>query len=71
MLNAMRMGQLDDKTIDAFQKLSRPLHFADGIETTDLYVRLLGSRSDIAHSYIAGTLDATRSTMPTHKDWLP
>ena len=37
MLNDMRLGRLDDHTIRAFQKLSRPLHYKDGIGPTQLY----------------------------------
>ncbi|KIJ07606.1 hypothetical protein PAXINDRAFT_158369 [Paxillus involutus ATCC 200175] len=37
MLNLMRFGRLDDETIQAFYKLSRPLHYDDGIGPTQLY----------------------------------
>ncbi|KIK99927.1 hypothetical protein PAXRUDRAFT_404895 [Paxillus rubicundulus Ve08.2h10] len=37
MLNLMRFGRLDDETIQAFYKLSRPLYYDDGIGPTQLY----------------------------------
>lgn len=37
MLNDMRLGELDDHAIRAFRKLSRPLHYEDGIGPTQLY----------------------------------
>jgi len=36
MLNAMRFGELDQKTVEAFRKLSRPVRYTDGIEPTEL-----------------------------------
>jgi ATP-dependent DNA helicase PIF1 len=36
MLNAMRFGQLNSRTIEEFNKLSRPLVYNDGIEPTEL-----------------------------------
>lgn len=38
MLNNMRLGKLDDHAIRAFQRLSRPLHYEDGIGPTQMYV---------------------------------
>lgn len=37
MLNAMRYGDLDEKTIKRFAGLSRPVVYHDGIEPTELY----------------------------------
>lgn len=37
MLNAIRFGELDQKTIAEFQKLSRSVVYDDGIEPTELY----------------------------------
>lgn len=37
MLNAMRFGRLDKAAIQAFQSLSRPLRYEDGIGPTQLY----------------------------------
>jgi ATP-dependent DNA helicase PIF1 len=36
MLNEMRLGQISDQTVQAFKALSRPLHFGDGLEFTEL-----------------------------------
>ena len=36
MLNAMRYGDLDEKTIKRFAGLSRPVVYHDGIEPTEL-----------------------------------
>ncbi|ROW14943.1 hypothetical protein VPNG_03363 [Cytospora leucostoma] len=36
MLNEMRLGRISDQTVTAFKKLSRPLHFGDGLEVTEL-----------------------------------
>lgn len=36
MLNAMRYGDLDQRTIAEFRKLSRPVKYEDGIEPTEL-----------------------------------
>lgn len=36
MLNAMRFGQLNSRTIEEFNKLSRPLVYNDGIEPTEM-----------------------------------
>ena len=36
MLNAMRLGQMNDDVIAAFQQLSRPVTYDDGIEPTEL-----------------------------------
>jgi hypothetical protein len=37
MLNAMRFGRLEKAAIQAFQSLSRPLRYEDGIGPTQLY----------------------------------
>jgi hypothetical protein len=37
MLNAMRFGRLDKASIQAFQSLSRPVEYEDGIGPTQLY----------------------------------
>ncbi|KAG2345306.1 hypothetical protein BDR05DRAFT_880717 [Suillus weaverae] len=37
MLNAMRFGKLDKASIQAFQSLSRPVEYEDGIGPTQLY----------------------------------
>lgn len=37
MLNEMRLGRISDKTEKAFQALSRPLAFNDGIESAQLF----------------------------------
>lgn len=39
MLSAMRVGKLERWHIDEFYKLSRPLHYEDGIEPTQLFPR--------------------------------
>lgn len=36
MLNSMRFGQMDSKTIEAFTKLSRKVKYDDLIEPTEL-----------------------------------
>lgn len=36
MLNAMRLGDLDARTIQTFMRLSRRVVYTDGIEPTDL-----------------------------------
>jgi ATP-dependent DNA helicase PIF1 len=41
MLNEMRFGELSQSSINEFRKLSRPLHFDDGVESTELYVHML------------------------------
>lgn len=38
MLNEMRLGRITDETVQTFKALSRPLHFNDGLEVTELYV---------------------------------
>lgn len=38
MLNEMRLGRISEKTVQNFKQLSRPLHFQDGLEVTELYV---------------------------------
>lgn len=38
MLNEIRLGTISDKTVRSFQALSRPLHFDDGLEVTELLV---------------------------------
>ncbi|KAL2024688.1 hypothetical protein VTK56DRAFT_6889 [Thermocarpiscus australiensis] len=37
MLNEMRLGRISEKTVRNFQSLSRPLHFDDGLEVTELF----------------------------------
>ncbi|KAH9945603.1 hypothetical protein B0H21DRAFT_694015 [Amylocystis lapponica] len=37
MLNEMRLGNMKPATIKAFQSLSRPVTYTDGIEPTELY----------------------------------
>ncbi|KAL2127791.1 hypothetical protein VTI74DRAFT_10167 [Chaetomium olivicolor] len=37
MLNEMRLGRISDETVKSFQALSRPLHFNDGLEVTELF----------------------------------
>ncbi|EGO28447.1 hypothetical protein SERLADRAFT_458857, partial [Serpula lacrymans var. lacrymans S7.9] len=37
MLNSMRFGKLDPKSVEAFRKLSRPVKYTDGIGPTQLY----------------------------------
>lgn len=37
MLNEMRFGQLTAQSVAEFQKLSRPIHYNDGIEPTELF----------------------------------
>ncbi|KAI6133363.1 hypothetical protein EDD16DRAFT_20006 [Pisolithus croceorrhizus] len=39
MLSAMRVGKLEWWHIEEFYKLSRPLHYEDGIEPTQLFPR--------------------------------
>lgn len=36
MLNAMRFGELDPKTIETFRKLSRMVTYTDSLEPTEL-----------------------------------
>ncbi|EGO02746.1 hypothetical protein SERLA73DRAFT_131020 [Serpula lacrymans var. lacrymans S7.3] len=36
MLNSMRFGKLDPKSVEAFRKLSRPVKYTDGIGPTQL-----------------------------------
>lgn len=36
MLNEMRLGRISEKTVKNFQALSRPLHFDDGLDVTEL-----------------------------------
>lgn len=38
ILNAMRHGDVSPKAVATFNRLSRPVHYDDGIEPTDLYV---------------------------------
>lgn len=38
MLNAMRFGELTEQALTEFSKLSRPLHYEDGIGPTQLFV---------------------------------
>jgi hypothetical protein len=41
MLNAMRFGRLDARTVNEFKKLSRVVQYDDGIEPTELYAQSL------------------------------
>jgi hypothetical protein len=34
MLNEMRFGQLSQRTIETFSRMSRPVTYADGLEPT-------------------------------------
>lgn len=36
MLNEMRFGTLSQQSIQEFRKLSRPIHYEDGMEATEL-----------------------------------
>jgi ATP-dependent DNA helicase PIF1 len=36
MLNEMRLGRISEQTAIAFKQMSRPLHFDDGLEVTEL-----------------------------------
>jgi ATP-dependent DNA helicase PIF1 len=36
MLNEMRFGNLSQQSIAEFRKLSRPIHYEDGMEATEL-----------------------------------
>ena len=38
MLNKMRLGELEPKAIEQFNRLSRPLFYEDGLEPTQLCV---------------------------------
>lgn len=40
MLNAMRFGKMDPRTIEAFKGLGRTVTYTDGIEPTELYVQI-------------------------------
>jgi len=40
MLNEMRFGRLSDASITKFRKLKRLPQYSDGIEPTELYVRI-------------------------------
>ncbi len=46
MLNEMRFGKLSQSSISAFKALSRPIHYHDGIEPTELFPR----REDVDRS---------------------
>ncbi len=46
MLNEMRIGKISDQTLEAFNALSRPLQFDDGLEVTELYVIFLNTADD-------------------------
>ncbi|KJZ72873.1 hypothetical protein HIM_07817 [Hirsutella minnesotensis 3608] len=37
MLNEMRLGKISQSTVDAFKALARPLNFADGVDSAELY----------------------------------
>lgn len=37
MLNEMRLGRISDQAVNNFKALSRPLHFEDGLEVTELF----------------------------------
>lgn len=36
MLNEMRLGHISEQTVETFKKMSRPIHFNDGLEVTEL-----------------------------------
>ncbi|KAH0590266.1 hypothetical protein H2248_012563 [Termitomyces sp. 'cryptogamus'] len=55
MLNAMRFGQINDKS--AFTALSRKVEYADGIEPTELY----GTSFHIVRAFLAPFSFSTRS----------
>lgn len=38
MLNEMRLGHISEQTVETFKKMSRPIHFNDGLEVTELSV---------------------------------
>lgn len=40
MLNEMRLGHISEQTVETFKKMSRPIHFNDGLEVTELSVTL-------------------------------
>ncbi|CAL1696183.1 unnamed protein product [Somion occarium] len=49
ILNAMRHGDVSPKAVATFNRLSRPVHYDDGIEPTDLYpTRLEADRTNHA-----------------------
>jgi ATP-dependent DNA helicase PIF1 len=37
MLNEMRLGRVSEQTVQTFKSLSRPLHFDDGLDATELF----------------------------------
>ncbi|KAG8165835.1 hypothetical protein KVR01_004387 [Diaporthe batatas] len=37
MLNEMRLGHISEQTVETFKKMSRPIHFDDGLEVTELF----------------------------------
>jgi len=37
MLNEMRLGRISEATVQNFKSLARPLHFSDGLDTTELF----------------------------------
>ncbi|KAI7774593.1 dna repair and recombination protein pif1 [Diaporthe eres] len=37
MLNEMRLGHISEQTVETFKKMSRPIHFNDGLEVTELF----------------------------------
>jgi hypothetical protein len=45
MLNAMRFARLDDRMIERFSQLKRPVKYDDGIEPTELWVT-------VSHAFI-------------------
>jgi len=69
MLNSMRFGVMEPKTIEAFQNLSRPVVYEDGIEATELYIFLV--QYERAKTLIACLSDiqlVSRSKMRTRPD---
>jgi hypothetical protein len=53
MLNAMRFARLDDRMIERFSQLKRPVKYEDGIEPTELWVTVSCASicTDICPSY--------------------
>lgn len=49
MLNEMRFGKLSPQSIAAFKALSRPIHYDDGIDPTELFPR----REDVERSNLS------------------
>lgn len=51
ILSSMRTGVLTSQHIEQLQQLSRPLHYADGIEPSQLYVAFIPSNMEFFLSY--------------------